>query len=72
MRIPILLAFVALALYACSANRTINLGQTNLCADDPPAIPTIPPATRRTTSASAAKSKPHLARTATVIAVQVH
>ena len=25
MRIPILLAFVALALYACNANRAINL-----------------------------------------------
>ena len=42
MRIPILLAFVALALYACNANQAINLGQTNLCADDPSCNPYNP------------------------------
>ena len=57
MRIPILLAFVALVLSGCNADQAINpSGQANRCANDPSCIPTIPPATRRTTSESADRS----------------
>ena len=36
MRIPIILAFVALALAGCNANQAINpSGHANLCASDP-------------------------------------
>ena len=36
MRIPIILAFVALVLCGCNANQAINpSGQAGLCANDP-------------------------------------
>jgi hypothetical protein len=43
MRIPILLAFVALALSGCNANQAINpSGEANLCAHDPSCNPYNP------------------------------
>ena len=43
MRIPILVAFVALALSGCNANRAINpSGQATLCANDPTCNPYNP------------------------------
>ena len=43
MRIPIILAFVALALSACNANQAINpSGQAGHCADDPTCNPYNP------------------------------
>ena len=43
MRIPILLAFVALALAGCNANQAINpSGQANNCANDPSCNPYNP------------------------------
>jgi hypothetical protein len=43
MRIPIILAFVALALSGCNANQAINAsGQANLCANDPTCNPYNP------------------------------
>jgi hypothetical protein len=43
MRIPILLAFVALALSGCNANQAINpSGGANLCANDPTCNPHNP------------------------------
>ena len=57
MRIPIILAFVALALSGCNANQPINPPDKRAVVRViPAAIHTIPPATRRTTLASAAKS----------------
>ena len=43
MRIPIILAFVALALAGCNANQPINpSGQANVCANDPSCNPYNP------------------------------
>ncbi len=43
MRIPILVALVALALAGCNANQAINpSGQANLCANDPTCNPNNP------------------------------
>jgi hypothetical protein len=43
MRIPILLAFVALVLCGCNANQAINpSGQAGLCANDPTCNPYNP------------------------------
>ena len=43
MRIPIILAFVALALSGCNANQPINpSGQANRCANDPTCNPYNP------------------------------
>jgi hypothetical protein len=43
MRIPIILAFVALVLSGCNANQAINpSGQADHCADDPTCNPYNP------------------------------
>jgi hypothetical protein len=43
MRIPIILAFVALVLSGCNANQAINpSGQANRCANDPSCNPYNP------------------------------
>jgi hypothetical protein len=55
MRIPIILALVAVVLSCCTASQAVNPPDRRTAARTiPAAILTIPPATRRTTSGSAA------------------